>query len=213
MQALILAAGRGSRLSNCVRGKPKCLIEVGGKPLIDHQLNVLRSVGITRICVVTGYCAEQVSCFVARRGQCIENPDYAKTNSVYSLSLARGWVTGPFVMLNSDVLAHPEVYQRVMSAEESDGEDIGILHFDRKSASFAGRREEPRMIQGNPTTVLFTGYAPVHFICFRPLYERLDRHTGGRARDCLKHEACYDKEGWRTAIGWRHRKPPPERGG
>lgn len=175
MQALILAAGRGSRLSDCARGKPKCLIEVGGKPLIDHQLNVLRGVGITRICVVTEYCAEQISCFVARRGQCIANPDYAKTNSVYSLSLARDWVAGPFVMLNSDVLAHPEVYRRVMSAEgtalaydsasgdqqehmkvsfeggrlraigkglsaeESDGENVGILRFDRKSAELLFR--------------------------------------------------------------------------
>ena len=52
MDALILAAGQGSRLK---RGCPKCLIEIGGRPLIHRQLDALYGAGVDRVIVVAGY--------------------------------------------------------------------------------------------------------------------------------------------------------------
>lgn len=114
MQAIILAAGCGSRLAPVLNGKPKCLAEVGGVSLIEYQLAVLRSFGITDVCVVLGYRADQVRRVVGDRCHCIINRQYAETNSLYSLWLARNWVRDSFLLMNSDVLAHPQVYQRLL---------------------------------------------------------------------------------------------------
>ncbi|MDJ0705719.1 MAG: phosphocholine cytidylyltransferase family protein [Leptolyngbyaceae cyanobacterium MO_188.B28] len=119
MQAVILAAGCGSRLAPVLNGKPKCLIQVDGVTLIEYQLRVLRSFGITDVCVVLGYRADQVHRAIAPHCHSILNHRYAQTNSLYSLSLTRDWVRGSFLLMNSDVLAHPLVYQRLLTAPGS----------------------------------------------------------------------------------------------
>ncbi|NOT31315.1 MAG: phosphocholine cytidylyltransferase family protein [Planctomycetes bacterium] len=112
-QALILAAGRGTRLGE---GVPKCLVKVGDRALIHHQLAALHGAGIEDVCVVVGYGAERVRAAVGERCHYIENPRFAETNSLYSLWLAREWVRGPFLQLNCDLIAHPRVYQRLLAA-------------------------------------------------------------------------------------------------
>ncbi len=126
-QALILAAGSGRRLKSAAGGKPKCMLRIGGRRLINHQIDMLRHVGIGKIGVVVGYQADEVR--QALEGQCdfIENADHQATNSLYSLWLARHWVKGPFVLLNSDLLAHPDIYHRVMAINGSG------LAYDRTS--------------------------------------------------------------------------------
>ena len=104
-QALILAAGTGSRLGEGA----KCLCEVGGKPLIEHQLAALRSVGIHSIAVVVGFQQERVRAAVGDRATFIVNERYAETNSLYSFMLAGSWVKGDVVILNCDVLFHPRM--------------------------------------------------------------------------------------------------------
>ncbi|MYA27846.1 MAG: NTP transferase domain-containing protein, partial [Nitrospira sp. SB0666_bin_27] len=60
MKAVILAAGRGRRLEVLTRHRPKCLIDVGGKPLLYRYFDVLAHLGVTRICMVVGYKQEHV---------------------------------------------------------------------------------------------------------------------------------------------------------
>ena len=55
MRAVILAAGHGSRLGNLGDDRPKCLVELEGKPLIKHQITALRRGGVQEIGVVRGY--------------------------------------------------------------------------------------------------------------------------------------------------------------
>ena len=55
MKAIILAAGRGSRMKLLTDETPKCLIKLRGKSLLDWQLSALRAAGITDIAIVTGY--------------------------------------------------------------------------------------------------------------------------------------------------------------
>jgi choline kinase len=102
-QALILAAGRGSRLGN----GPKCLCVIGGWPLIEHQLQALRGVGIDSVAVVVGFEQERVRDVIGGRVTFIVNEYYAETNSLYSFLLARDWVEQDLIVLNSDVLFHP----------------------------------------------------------------------------------------------------------
>ena len=133
MQAVILAAGCGSRLASVLDGKPKCLAQVkGGVSLIEYQLAVLKGFGITDVCLILGYQADKIIEVVGDRYHYIINNQYAKTNSLYSLWLARKWVKGAFLLLNSDLLAHPQIYQRLLRTPGN------VLAYD----SWAGTDEE-----------------------------------------------------------------------
>jgi NDP-sugar pyrophosphorylase family protein len=57
---IILAAGRGSRMNSLTEDLPKCLLEVVGKPLLQHQINALKTAGITDLLIVTGYKRESL---------------------------------------------------------------------------------------------------------------------------------------------------------
>ena len=86
MRALILAAGRGSRLAPLTDEKPKCLAELGGMTLLDRQVRTLNSMGVSDITVLVGYMGESIA---AQGIPTITNADYADSNMVYTLFCAR----------------------------------------------------------------------------------------------------------------------------
>ena len=116
MRAIILAAGVGSRLQVLSGGKPKCLVEIGGRPLILHQIEALADHGIGPVLVVAGYKADEVRSVVGDRAEFIVNDRYEETNSLYSLWLAREHVDGPFILLNCDLFFGPEILERLLDA-------------------------------------------------------------------------------------------------
>ncbi len=117
MQALILAAGRGSRLGGKGFDLPKCLLEIGRRPLIEHQLESLAEAGVGPVGMVLGYCADEIQEIVGIRAEYILNPRWNVTNSLYSFWLAREWVKGPILILNCDILFHPEILDRLLATE------------------------------------------------------------------------------------------------
>ncbi len=114
IQAVILAAGRGSRLGAVISDEPKCLAKVGGRSLIDHQLKLLSDAGITRVAVTTGYRADQVANAVAGRATLFHNDAWARTEGLHSFYLCRNWITGPLLVLNCDVLLEPDALERLL---------------------------------------------------------------------------------------------------
>ena len=116
MRAIILAAGVGSRLQALSGGKPKCLVEIGGRPLILHQLEALADHGIGPVLIVAGYKADEVRSVVGDRAEFVVNDRYQETNSLYSLWLAREHVDGPFILLNCDLFFSPEILERLLDA-------------------------------------------------------------------------------------------------
>ncbi|MGE5803875.1 MAG: NTP transferase domain-containing protein [Gemmatimonadota bacterium] len=133
MQAVILAAGVGSRLSTLTGGKPKCLAEIGGRPLILHQLEALADHGIGPVLMVVGHEHESIRQVVGSRVEYIVNDRFRETNSLYSLWLAREWIKGPFLLLNSDLFFDPAILDRLL--EESGN----VLAYD--STSSRGREQ------------------------------------------------------------------------
>ena len=115
MQAVILAAGFGSRLGKMSGGLPKCLLEVGGRTLIEHQLDALSDAGVGKVLVIVGHQADMVRELLGDRVDYIENKIYAETNSLYSLWLARDWVKGSFILMNCDLLFHPSILDRLIA--------------------------------------------------------------------------------------------------
>lgn len=118
-QGLILAAGRGRRLGAKVDEVPKCLLRVGGKTLLDHQLDMLESAGIRDVCIVAGYQKNALARAVRGRATIICNEHWADTNSLYSLSLAREWVANDVVVMNCDVLVDPAVLPQLLATRSS----------------------------------------------------------------------------------------------
>lgn len=110
MQAIILAAGRGSRLEQYNNGKPKALIKLDKARLINYQVSIFRYFGIKDICIVIGYEGDMIRSVIGDHCHYIDNARYAETNSLYSLWLARDWVNNDLLVINSDVLAHPNIF-------------------------------------------------------------------------------------------------------
>lgn len=133
MQAVILAAGMGSRLKPVTGGKAKALVEVGGRPLILHQLEALADHGVGSVLVIAGYQAAQVQDTIGDRAETLVNDRFDETNSLYSLWLARHWIKGPFILLNCDLFFDPEILGRVME------EPGNVLAYD--STSSRGREQ------------------------------------------------------------------------
>jgi choline kinase len=117
-KAIVLAAGVGSRLRPFTADRPKCLVEVGGRTLIEHQLRALRACGVEDVVMVVGYCADRVRRQVGGAVRYIENERYEATNSLYSLSLASAELSSGVLILNSDVLAVPILFDRLMRAPD-----------------------------------------------------------------------------------------------
>jgi choline kinase len=120
MRAVILCAGRGGRLRQITGDRPKCLASVGGRTLLERQLHALRACGLTQITVVTGYHASDVRQVCGRSVDFVHNARYGVTNSLYSLWLAREVLREGFVVLNCDVLFHPQVLGDLLTARYED---------------------------------------------------------------------------------------------
>lgn len=115
-KAIILAAGVGSRLRPLTDDRPKCLLEVGGRMLVDHQVDALRRYGITDVVVVVGYHGDRIRQHLRDRVRYLDNERYRRTNSLYSLWLAREELLSGALILNSDVLAPPLLFERLLLA-------------------------------------------------------------------------------------------------
>ncbi len=101
MKAIILAAGRGSRMKSLTDEKPKCLVELRGKALLDWQISAIKSAGISEIAIVTGYKRE----LLQSRGLVeFHNSRWSETQMVSSLACAQDWLEGgPCLVSYSDI--------------------------------------------------------------------------------------------------------------
>lgn len=119
MKAIILAAGKGTRLDGTAV-KPKCLVEIGGFTLLHRQIETLRSLDVNKIVVVVGFGAESVREECGQGITFVENNRFAETSSLYSLWLAQQHLAEGFVVLNSDVLFHPQLLANLLESSRAD---------------------------------------------------------------------------------------------
>ena len=125
MIGVILAAGMAKRLRPLTDTKPKCLLEVGGKTLLQRTVDAMARVGITEFVVVTGYRAEQIRHFLTQHYpnltiHFLHNADYEHNNNIYSLWMSGQVVRGQeFLLMASDILCDPETVAVVARQETS----------------------------------------------------------------------------------------------
>lgn len=102
MRAIILAAGRGSRMGAHTDDRPKCLVEFEGRPLLDWQLQALGQAGIDEVGIVTGYRSDLLE---SRADMAFHNPRWEHTQMVSSLEAADAWLRdAPCVVAYSDIV-------------------------------------------------------------------------------------------------------------
>lgn len=122
MRAVILAAGAGTRLAPMGWNKPKCLLPFGGHTLLDRLLAALQVNRISEAVVVVGYQRELIERVVARgpvRCDVVVNNDFAETNTLHSLWLARDYLTDGFLYFNADVLFDRRIVKLLLSSQTS----------------------------------------------------------------------------------------------
>lgn len=118
--AVILSAGKGSRLYPYTEDRPKCLLELSGRTLLEWQLDALHAAGIRAISVVTGFHHDQVAEVIARRGNgrgeidLIFNPFYQVADNLGSVWMARERWRHDTLLLNGDTLVSADLLHTVL---------------------------------------------------------------------------------------------------
>jgi choline kinase len=114
MRAIILAAGRGSRMKDLTDDRPKCLVDLRGKSLLDWQLEALREAGIREIAIVTGYKRELLA---DRELVEFHNDRWPETNMVSSLAFAHDWLKAePCIVSYSDIFYNSAAVQALITS-------------------------------------------------------------------------------------------------
>jgi len=122
MKALLLAAGRGTRISRYLGGNPKCTVDIGdGTPLILYTIRILRRKGIQEIAVVTGYRHDYLENLLAEeKVRTYYNPFFDVTNSIASAWFARDFLLGDdMLIMNADVFCEEALYDRILQEPQN----------------------------------------------------------------------------------------------
>lgn len=118
MKAIILAAGRGSRMGALTQDRPKCFAPLGGKPLLDHQCRALTAGGVTEIGLVRGYRGDA---FDGMPLHFFENPRWEQTNMVASLMCAAPWLRqSDCIVSYSDIFYSSHTIRSLVQDRHSD---------------------------------------------------------------------------------------------
>jgi len=198
MHALILAAGRGTRL-RARHEPPKCLLEIDGVALLDRYVRTLESIGVD-IVVVAGYRADDVRGRLRQLAPAVDctvviNRDF-EVGSIVSLARGLETVDGPLLLLDGDVLFHSELLTRLAASahdnallvdvgsaftgeEYMTGIDDGRVHALRRA-----------MVTGYASTGEWVGFARLDAIAVNLLREAIERQiaageTAGGYEDAL----------------------------
>ena len=136
IKAIIIAAGMGNRLNPLTNDKPKCLLEVAGKTILQRQLDVLNSCGIRDISVIKGYKKEKINNPSLRY---YINDDYQNNNILNSLFYAKKEMKGEFIVMYSDVLFNKSVLEELLKNKG----DISIVVDTDWQEYYQGRTSHP----------------------------------------------------------------------
>lgn len=118
MKVIILAAGQGTRLRPYTNDRPKCMVELKGKPLLHHQLEAIEQCGVKTqdIALAAGYLQEAL---VAPGIQQYRNEQYATTNMVATLFAAEDFMQAgeDLIISYGDIVYKPEVFEKLLATE------------------------------------------------------------------------------------------------
>lgn len=138
MKAVIIAAGRGNRMGELTRTRPKCMLPVHGKPILTWMLERFAAAGIDDVTVVRGYRAEAIAFPGLTYAH---NARWAETNILHSLMNARAVLESgePVIATYADITFEQHVLDALLAAKG----DLVILGDSAWEAAYAGRENHP----------------------------------------------------------------------
>lgn len=122
MQAIILAAGFGSRLRPLTDSVHKSLTEVNGKPILINELELLSQNGITETIIVTGYMHDKIEeaigySYNGMKITYVYNDEYSVTNNIYSLYLTKDYIKEDVLLLECDLFFENELIKKIIDSK------------------------------------------------------------------------------------------------
>jgi choline kinase len=197
MKAIILAAGVGRRLGDSVTERPKCLLELEGRTLLDRMLAALAEVRVRDVTIVVGHLGEQIEAAVRGRMdvQTIRNPEYRK-GAILSLWTAREALDGDVLIMDADVLFPAALLRRLIDSPHAncflmdasaanDGEAQMLMARDGRVLDIARGLRGGYDACGESIGFLKLGREAV------PVLKRLLLQAVEQGRDGIEHEEVY----------------------
>lgn len=196
-KAIILSAGKGSRLLPLTESRPKCLIELSGRSLLEWQLDALAKNGVTDVAIVTGFRDDLVDEVAARQDgvRTLFNPFYQVADNLGSVWIAREEFDRDVLILNGDTLIAPTLVAKVLDGpdapiavtvdekDEYDSDDMKVLREGDRLRRI-GKALEPGQYNAESIGFLaFRGDGPRLFI---DQVERMMRTSEGTRRWYLR---------------------------
>ena len=135
-KALIIAAGLGSRLKKHTENLPKCMLDFGGKTLLQRQLDSYKKCGIKDISLIRGYQKEKIN---YKDIKYFENTDYKNNNILNSIFYAEKIINGNIIISYSDILFDPSVVERTIRSDH----DISVVVDIDWRGYYVGRKDHP----------------------------------------------------------------------
>lgn len=150
MKAVILAAGKGTRMKELTNEIPKPMLRVQGRPILEHIITGLKSAGVTQFFIITGWRAEVVEDYFGDGSNWAVDIQYGRQlvqdGTGKAPELAREFVgPSPFILTYGDILVRPETYSQMIHRYQEDyfsgvvtvtgSEDVtkgGLFFFDEK---------------------------------------------------------------------------------
>lgn len=182
MKAIILSAGQGSRLLPLTNDRPKCLLPVGEKSVLDWQVSALNACGVDDILVVTGFRADLVDAdiqHISRPNMTLRtafNPFFKAADNLATCWLVRHEMDQDFVIINGDTLFEPAIFQRLMekascavnvtidqSQEVYDADDMKVSLNGDKVSAISKMLPPERTHAESIGMILFQGDGPALF--------------------------------------------------
>jgi choline kinase len=141
-KVIVIAAGRGKRLGAHTDERPKCLVEIGERSILDWQLRALRAVGVDDVVMIRGYRADELTAGARAlhpTARFVDNLDWERNNILLSLAKAQDELVGPVYLTYSDIIFTPAVTRAL-----ADAEGDACLVIDRAFRDvYVGRTEHP----------------------------------------------------------------------
>ena len=125
MKALILNSGLGSRMGALTSEHPKCMTEISGREtILSRQLRQIADAGITEVVITTGYYDEVLVSYCRSLGlplrfTFVKNPEYDRTNYIYSIYCAREYLDDDIILMHGDLVFENEVLDMVLASPSS----------------------------------------------------------------------------------------------
>ena len=135
-KALIIAAGLGSRLKKHTENLPKCMLDFGGKTLLQRQLDAYKKCGVKDISLIRGYKKEKIN---YKGIKYFENTDYKNNNILNSIFYAEKIINGNIIISYSDILFDSSVVVRTLDSDH----DISVVVDIDWRGYYVGRKDHP----------------------------------------------------------------------